>query len=216
MSFCVFPRLLASILASVAGLALGISAVNAQEIDAALQKRIEDEKAARRGCKISICDAARNKKAEGADIACDVVKTWPAGDLKDKMLKGKFDWPWGHAQCKARLNLDRKVLARVLSGEAVDVKLSKHAVACALDQKDGADKYALSFSIAPTVTFKDGKATKAALNWSDVDGAAVAKAAVWSTATLDNNLGVLEGVTVDIINGFFRDQCEEVKDEISK
>ncbi|MDX2203898.1 MAG: hypothetical protein NW223_14190 [Hyphomicrobiaceae bacterium] len=181
-----------------------------------MAKRMEEEKAARRGCKISICDIARNKKADGPDVTCDVVKTWAASELKDKVLKGKFDWPWGHAQCKAKINLERKVLAQVQAGTPIEVKLSKHPVKCELDQKDGKDKYALSFTIAPTVSFKDGKATKAALNWSDIDGAAVAKAAVWSTATLDNNLGVLEGVTVDIVNSFFKDQCEEVKDELGK
>lgn len=192
------------------------SALHAQEVDPVLQKRMDEEKAARRGCKISICDVARNKKADGPDISCDVIRTWTAKELKEKVLAGKFDWPWSNMQCKAKVSLERKVLAKMLSGESFDAKIAKHTVACSLDQKDSAEKYPLNFSIAPTVAFKDGKATKAALNWSDIDGAAVAKAAVWSTAKLDNNLGVLENVTVHAINDFFEEQCEEVKAELGK
>lgn len=189
---------------------------HAQEPDAALLKRMEAEKAARRGCKIMICDAARNRKAEGPEITCDVVKTWTATELKERLLKGKFDWPWSHAQCTAKVTLDRKVLSQVLSGAGVEVKLAKHPIACSLDQKEGAEKYALSFAITPVVSFKDGKATRAVLNWSDIDGTAVAKAAVWSATALDNNLGMLEGVTVDVINTFFKDHCDEVKEELGK
>lgn len=189
---------------------------SAETLDSALVKRMEDEKSARRGCKISICDIARNKKAEGPDVSCTVVKTWTSTELKERILRGKFEWPWSHAQCSATIALERKSLAQVLSGATIDVKLAKHSVSCSLDQKDGNGKYPLIFAITPNVTFKDGKAVKAALNWSEIDGAAVAKAAVWSTAALDNNLGVLESATVDVINDFFKEQCEEVKGEFQK
>jgi len=188
----------------------------AQDVDAALTERMLQEAAARKACKVAICDAARNKKTAGGDIACSVVKTWTAPTLKEQILKGRLDWPWGHAQCKADIKLERAFVARVLSGEAVEGKLPKHAVRCTLDQKDGQEKYDVKFLIQPTVKFEGAKATKATLNWSDIDGSLLARSAVWSTATLDNNLGVLEGATVEAINNFFSASCDEVKDELGK
>jgi hypothetical protein len=188
----------------------------AQGIDKALQERMGKEKADRRGCKIQICDIARNRKTEGPDISCNVVKTWTGIELRDRVLKGRIDWPWGNAQCQANITLQRSMLATALAGPTAEAKLAKQAVNCTLDQKDGADKYSISFAITPTVTFSGGKATKAALNWSDITGSALAKGAVWSAATLDNNIGVFEGATVEAINAFFGDQCDEVKDELGK
>jgi hypothetical protein len=188
----------------------------AQDVDKAPEARMEKEKAERRGCKITICDTARNHKADGGDIACSVVKTWPAGDLRDNILKGKLDWPWGNAQCRVDVKIERKMLAQALSSPNMEAKLAKQTVTCTLDQKGGSEKYNISFAITPTVTFAGGKATKATLNWSDIQGSALAKGAVWSATTLDNNVGVFEGTTVEQINAFFGPRCDEVKDELGK
>jgi len=197
-------------------LALPVESVAAQEIDKALQERMAKEKADRLSCKIAICDIARNHKAEGADVSCSVVKTWTTLELKENVLKGRLDWPWGHAQCKADIKLERKMLSQALASGPVEAKLAKHVVSCTLDQKDGADKYSISFAITPTVTFSGGKATRATLNWSDIQGSALAKGAVWSAATLDNNVGLFESATLEAINSFFGEKCDEVKDELGK
>lgn len=188
----------------------------AQETDKVLQERMDQEKAARRGCKVQICDIARNRKAEGPNVSCNVVKTLTASELRDRVLKGRIDWPWGNAQCQATINVERAMLARALSSATVEAKLAKQAVNCTLDQKEGTDKHSISFAITPTVTFADGKAVKASLNWSDIDGSALVKGAVWSAATLDNNVGLFEGVAVEAINSFFAEQCDEVKEELGK
>jgi hypothetical protein len=177
---------------------------------------MDKEKADRRGCKVAICDIARNRKAEGPDVSCNVVKTWTASELKDRVLKGRIDWPWGNTQCQANITLQRSMLAKALAGATVEAKLAKQAVNCTLDQKDGTDKHSISFAIVPTVTFSGGKATKASLNWSEIQGSALAKGAVWSAATLDNNVGMFESATVEAINSFFSEQCDEVKDDLGK
>ena len=139
---------------------------------------MEKEKGERRGCKITICDTARNHKADGGDIACSAVKTWPAGDLRDNILKGKLDWPWGNAQCKVDVKIERKMLAQALSSPIWRRSLPKQTVTCTLDQKGGSGNTISRFAITPTVTFAGGKATKATLNWSDIQGSALAKGAV--------------------------------------
>ena len=208
------PRCVAIAMAMTLGVSAGEA--RAQTVDEALEQRIAKEKADRRDCKIKICDAALNKKAEGEDIACKVVKTWTAAELKEKVLKGRIEWPLGHAQCTTEVKLARTTLAKVLVGGEMEAALERHNVVCTLDQKDGKDKYSISFSIQPKVKFKDGKAIKASMNWSDIQGSAVAKGAVWSTATLDNYVGILEGVVVDTINEFFGPHCDEVKGDLGK
>ena len=210
------PRRVFFILAIATVTTLSSTSAPAQDADPVLKERMDKEKADRHSCKVAICDIARNRKGDGSDVACTVVKTWTTAELKEGILKGRLDWPWGHAQCKADIKLERKMLAKALDGGTLEAKLAKHAVACTLDQKDGADKYSISFAITPTVTFAGGKATKATLNWSDIQGTALAKGAVWSAATLDNNIGLFETATLETINAFFGEKCDEVKDELGK
>src|SRR5947207_15599691 len=79
------------------------------DLPPALAERLVKEGEAREACKKLICEAGRSKKAEGAPLTCKVLKTWPAQDLKDKILKGKMAWKWGHAQCEAEVKLDRSL-----------------------------------------------------------------------------------------------------------
>ena len=130
-------------------------------------------------------------------------------DLKDKILKGKMDWKWGHAQCEADVKLDRSLVAKVMSEPKLEIKVGKHKVACNLEQEDGKETYKVSFSIDPTVTFENGKATKAVLGWSDVEGSTLAKSALWSATAVDNTLNVLQGTVVEQINDFFGPKCDE-------
>jgi|GEM_PF-1769083 hypothetical protein len=192
---------------------LGLQPVGAQQqqedprkrtdIDKALGEQLYQEQQARRGCKVALCEAARTKAAQGDNIACKVLKTWPDVDLKSKVLKGAMEWPFGHASCEASITIDRKMLAAAMSEATYEAKIGKHDVTCQLSTKDGKDKHALTFSIDPVVTFEKGKATKAALHWSNVGGTTIAKSAAWSATAVDNTFNVLQGAVIEQINGFF-------------
>jgi hypothetical protein len=179
------------------------------DIDKDFGEQLYKEQQARRGCKISICEAARSKGAQGGNIACKVLKTWPDIDLKSKVLKGALDWPFGHAQCEANISLDPKLIVAAASEAKLEAKIGKHEVTCQLNTKDGKDKHALTFTIDPLVTFEKGKATKAVLNWSNVGGTTIAKSAAWSATAVDNTFNVLQGVVIEQINTFFA-ACDEV------
>jgi hypothetical protein len=179
------------------------------DIDKDFAEQLYKEQQARRGCKISICEAARSKVAQGDNIACKVLKSWPDIDLKNKVLKGAMEWPFGHAQCEANISLDRKLIVAAMSEAKLEARIGKHDVTCRLNTKDGKDKHALTFTIDPVVTFEKGKATKATLNWSNVGGTTIAKSAVWSATAVDNTFNILQGVVVEQINTFFV-LCDEV------
>src|SRR5262249_55318154 len=152
-------------------------------------------------------------KAAGDDIACSVARTWTAEEMRTKVLKGRFTWPFGNAQCSTDINLPRKTLARLFAGGEIELRAPKHRVTCTLDQKDGKDKYSISFSVQPVVKFNDGKAVKARINWSGIQGSVVARGAVWPTAKLDNYAGIFDGLTIDGINDFFGLHCNEVRSD---
>jgi hypothetical protein len=203
--------------AAFALILLGLHPVGAEDdprkrtdIDKEFAEQLFKEQVARRGCKISICDAARSKVAQGDNIACKVLKTWPDIDLKSKVLKGAMEWPFGHAQCEANISLDRKLIVAAASEAKYEAKIGKHDVTCHLNTKDGKDKHTLTFTIDPVVTFEKGKATKAALNWSNVGGTTIAKSAAWSATAVDNTFNVLQGVVIEQINNFFV-ACDEAK-----
>src|ERR1700733_5655367 len=107
--------------------------------------RLVKESKAREACKKSICEAARSKKADGPALTCQVLKTWPAQDLKEKILKGKMEWKWGHAQCEANVALDRALVAKVMSEPKLEIKVGKHKVTCNLEQEDGKEAHKLTF-----------------------------------------------------------------------
>jgi hypothetical protein len=174
-----------------------------------LAERLITEGHAREACKKAICEAARLKKAEGGPITCKVLKTWPAQDLRDKILKGKLEWKLGHAQCEAEVKLDRSLLAKVMSEPKLEIKVGMHSVSCNLEQEDGKETHKINFTIDPVVTFENGKAVKAALNWGKVDGTTLAKTALWSATAVDNTFNILQGAVVEQINAFFGPKCDE-------
>jgi hypothetical protein len=206
-------RICISVLVAVACVCLGV--VRAEDdprlrtdIDKELAERLYRESLARQGCKTAICDAARKKDAEGGNIACKVLKTWPAVDLKEKILKGKLDWPWGNAQCEASFSVSRDVIIAAMVQPKFEAKVGKHHIECHLEAKAGKEAQTIEFTIDPVVNFENGKAVKAALHWGDVGGSTAAKSALWSATALDNALNMLQGALLEQINEFFGAKCD--------
>jgi hypothetical protein len=179
------------------------------DIDKALGEQLYQEQQARRGCKVAICEAAQTKAAQGPNLACKVVKTWPEIDLKNRILKGAMEWPFGNAQCEASVAIDRKLIVAAMSQPKYQAEVGKHDVTCHLSTKDGKDRHTVTFTIDPVVTFENGKATKAALRWGNVSGTTLVKTAIWSATAVDNTFNVLQGAVLDQINDFFGPSCAE-------
>ena len=185
---------------------------------AAKKKRVltpeeKKEKELRKACKIRICDIFASRKTEGEDVRCDVVKTWREEDIEEILSGGRIDWPWGKARCTAELKLARKMLAAAMGDEHV-AKLDPHTVSCSLDRKSEGQTYDVKLTIAPEVTFRKGRAAEAQINWGDIEAPVLAYGVIWPGAKLDNNLNVLEGQVVKMINEFMTTKCKEVAAEL--
>jgi hypothetical protein len=181
------------------------------EIEARMAKEKEDRKA----CKTEICKAFANP-SEGAPIACAVTKTWLAAEIQAGYLRDKLSWPWGHAQCTANIELDRKAIKDAALQPSATIKLKKHDITCKLDSKDPKEgvAYDLKLAIEPVVTFEGGKATKVEMGWGSIEAPLLAKTAIWSATAVDANFNVISSGFVNEINNFLTQKCKEVGVEI--
>jgi hypothetical protein len=169
------------------------------------------ERETRRVCAISLCSTLRNKKPAEGNVSCSVQKTWHKDHLTKILSKGGLSWPWGNARCSSELKFDRATLIKAMSEKQYEAQFDPHDVSCELDLEK--EKYLVKLQIHPKVTFMDGKAVKAALNWGKIDAPTLAKSALWSATAADNSFGVLQSTVVEDINDFIQNKCEEVKEE---
>jgi hypothetical protein len=170
------------------------------------------EKEARKTCKIAICQAFHSKQSEGADVACNVVKSWRKEQLGKLVGKLKVSWPYGAVRCTTAVTLKRTEIVEAMAADKRDVALDKHAVACKIERDQDAPTD-ITFDFKPTVTFEKGKATKAKLNWGKVEAPTLIKSAIWTATAADNTVNILSSTLVEDINDFVSKKCDEVKDQ---
>ncbi len=174
------------------------------------------ERDARKSCKVSLCRAFRNAGAPGSgDITCTIPKSWRKEQLDKMVSKAKVSWPWGPVRCNADINISRDMINKAVREAKYELKLTTHHVACTVD-RDKKEDAQIDIDFAPTVTFENGKAVKAKINWGKVSAPTLVKGAMWTATATDNTLNVLQSTLVEDINDFITKKCDEVKDEWSK
>lgn len=189
-------------------------------LDPKLAARIATEKEGYKQCKTQICRVFADRKADHGAIACDATKTWLDAEISNHILSGQVGWPWGSAQCSTHIELDREAIAKLVAEPDATIKLKPHTLKCLVDKKGGqgleADSYVVKFTVAPEVTFKNGKATAVKLNWSDINAPTLLQGAIWSATTLDKAFNILSDLAVHQINAFIYDGCKEVGVEVAE
>ncbi len=198
---------------AIAGVA--ISPAYAQTpLERVLTPEEKAEKESRKACKIAICGILRSKEAEGPDVSCDIVKTWREEDISKMVSGSKIDWPYGRAICRTKLAIGRVPLAKAMAEARYEMDVPKHTIRCELDRKSDAKPYVVEVEIAPKVTFENGKAVAAQLNWGDLEAPTFAKGVLWPGSALDNSVNILGGEIVRMTNEFSGRKCDEVKDQL--
>lgn len=181
---------------------------NPPEAEMTAEERAERD--ARKACKVEICSAFRNKKAEGADISCPVIKSWRKEALNKLVGRLKVSWPYGKIHCSSTVKLNRGDLVKAMTEDKFQSQLSKHEVACTVErEKDSPSE--IKFDFSPAVTFEKGKATKAKINWGKIEAPALIKTALWTATAADNTVNILSSTLVEDINEFIDKRCDEVK-----
>jgi hypothetical protein len=174
----------------------------------------EEEKKEREGrrlCAVSLCATLHNKRPAEGQATCSIQKTWRKEVVTKILARGKVSWPWGDTRCSAEIKLDRALLVRIMQEPEVEAQFDTHDVRCQIESAK--DKYDVNAQIRPKITFKQGKAVKASLNWGKIEAPTLAKTALWSITAVDNTFGLLQSTTVEEINEFIGTKCMEVKEE---
>ncbi len=214
------PRLLAHAsliaLAALATLATLPSIAPARDPKAAAASAPETdeekkEREVRRVCAVALCSTLHKHRPATGDVTCSVQKTWRKEVLVKIMSKGKITWPWGYARCIGDLKFDRSMLVKAMTEPQFEAQFDKHDIRCELEAEK--EKYDVKLQIHPKVTFQQGKAVKASLNWGKIEAPRLAKTALWSATAADNSFGVLQNTVLDDINDFIQTKCMEVKEE---
>ena len=168
------------------------------------------ERELRTACAIAICSTLHNHKPDSGQVTCAITKTWRKELISKIMSQAKLTWPFGYVRCSTDLKLDRGVLAKAMTDAEVDVRLDPHDISCELEGE--AEKYDIKLQISPKVTFKQGKAIKASLNWGKIVAPTLAKSALWSATAADNTFGLMQSTLVEDVNRFVETRCMEVKE----
>lgn len=211
-------RTLAMIALGVLVLVMAPAGLPAQEAkkDATLPPETEEEKLerqSRRKCAAAVCSTLHNKKPAEGVVACSLRKTWRKEALTKILSRAKVSWPWGDARCASDVKLDRAVLVKAMAGPAFDAQFDTYDVRCTIDSGKDKEQYEVTAQLRPKVTFKDGKAVKASLNWGKIEAPTLAKSALWSITAADNTFNLLQSTAVEDINEFITTKCMEVKEE---
>lgn len=205
---CAIIGLAASIGVEVA---FGQAKSDAAKAEEQLTPEEKKEREQRKACKVAICSAFHVRKP-GPDITCNILKTWRKEQISKAVGKGGLNWLWGNARCVADISLKREALIKAVSEPAYDLVMEKHTMKCEIE-RDKEPTHTVKLEFQPKVTFKDGKAVKASMNWGTIEAPMMAKGALWSATGLDNSTGVLGTTVVDDINDFITTKCMEVRDE---
>ena len=172
------------------------------------------EKQARKACKIEVCSILRGKKAEGPDVNCHIVKSWPKEDLSDLIKLTQVEWPWGPAHCTLELKLKREMLVKSMTEPKYEAVFSEHEVACDIERGGGKDNYAIKIKFTPKLSFESGKPVAGSILWGKAEAPLLAQSVIWPATAADNQLNVLGGKIVKGMQDFMTTKCDEVKDEL--
>lgn len=188
---------------AAAAAVLALSAVLAGASRA--QDAAETEKQKLAACEREICTVLSEKKKEGADLSCDLTKTWQKEEIEKGAQEKKLTWGFGRARCNVKLALKRSDLVDALVQPEFTLKVAQQPVDCEIERNE--EKYPIKMTLAPELKFKGGKVTEADLGVDNIEGTTLIKGVVWTAATLEQNFGLFQDDIVREVNKFVEKQC---------
>ena len=185
-----------------------MAADKAAAADPALDKRLAEEKEARRACKVEICKAFAEPGA-GDPVACSFTKTWRRQDILERIVGGSYVWGYGHMQCTTSVKLDKERAGKALREDELALAIGKHELNCAVEHKDASkgEAFKVRVSLAPTALFKKGKIESVDFGPVETDGSRVAAAALTSAMAINQLSGVISRAAADEMNNFLFENC---------
>jgi hypothetical protein len=157
-------------------------------------------------CAKDICSIIVSKDANGPDLSCDLTKTWEKDEIQKGADSKKLTWGLGSARCSVKVSVKRADITAALTSAGNVFTAGKQSVACEI----GSEKYPVSVTMTPELTFRDGTNTAVALHIADIKGATLIKGVVWSAATLEQHFGILHSDMIREVNRFVQKECPKI------
>lgn len=193
---------------SVMGLACGAGLAGALTLGAGAALALEEtasEKEALKACEQRVCEMVVKKEASGGDLACALQKTWAKDKIKEGIEKKKISWGFGNARCAVEVKVPRANIHSAMTKSEHSLELEAHTVKCQVERES--EVTPISVTLAPKISFKDGKAVKAWIGVKEIDAPAVVKGAIWTVAKVEDTLGLFHSDMIGEINEFIEKKC---------
>jgi hypothetical protein len=185
-------------LACVGGIAAG--AGGAQALDEAT-----NERDALKACERQMCEILVKKETTGADFACTLSKTWKRVKIQEGIEKKKLKWGFGDARCTVDVQAKRGMIVDAVSKPSHSVEFEPQTVSCQIEREKETTE--VKVTLAPKISFKDGKAQKAWVNVKKIEAPAIIRGAIWTAAQVEDRFGLFHGDMIAEVNEFIDKKC---------
>lgn len=165
----------------------------------------DDEKDGRKACEAKICQLIVDKPKEKGALKCDIGKTWGKAKIKEGADSKQIKWSFGDARCKVSVSIPKRVIVRALTQPKFTFEARPHIVHCEVETGSGIEP--VRAVLKPKLKFEGGRVKKAWVGLKELDGPPLLKGLVWTTAKLEDTLGIFHSEMVKEINKFVHKTC---------
>jgi hypothetical protein len=202
------PRRGARVLSAAgAAMLLTLGALPAGALDAQ-----SGETKAIEACEKQLCTMLLQRKPTGADLKCQLSKTWQQSTIKEAE-SSTVQWGYGDARCSVDLNLARAAIVSAMTSEEFTYEVPKHTAHCVVEQDGSVTN--VTAKLSPKIIFRNGKAEKVWINLKDVDGPVSIKATIWTVARLADGVGLFHRKMIKSMNKFIERGCAKKYPQIA-
>ena len=157
-----------------------------------------------KSCEERLCTMLLRKDPRGDDLKCELTKTWAESTIKEAESH-TLKWGYGDARCSVQLHISRATIVTALTAPEYAFEVPPHTADCVVEQ-DG-DARTVKATLAPKITFKNGKAEKVWVNLKGIKGPVGIKTSLWLAASLNDNVGLFHRPMLKSINRFIDRYC---------
>ena len=173
---------------------------------------LKGEEAAIKACDKRLCTLLTQKNPKGEDLTCALTKTWAKSKIKEAE-SSKLTWGYGDARCTVEIELSRAAILEAMSADDKKFRAPPHTANCVVESDGKLEK--VTATLAPRITFKDGKAEKVWINLKSVEGPTAIKATLFTAAELADRLGLFHKRMVRSVNRYIERHCPKAFPEIA-
>lgn len=165
------------------------------------------EKAGRKACEARICKLILNKPEPKGNLTCDLGRAWGKAKIREGAQSKKIQWSFGDARCKLHLAIPQKAIINALTRPKFTFTAAPHTVEC--DVQTGGGIKPVRAVLQPKLKFEGGRARKIWVGLKEIDGPALLTGLVWTTAKLEDTLGIFHKDMVKEVNNFLHKTCAD-------